>query len=340
MNALRVGLDIGGTKIHGVLLASDGRVLAEHREPTVVGPEGVVHGAVAAIEALRASGRVALTADDDGASSGRGGRSPSSGGRLGGDVELDGVGIGVPGVVDPASGSVRYAINLGLGPEPFPLAERVAAQIRAEGLVVGGSGPRVAVENDLNASALGAARLLDAGDDLAYLALGTGIAVGLVLDGRLRRGPRGLAGEVGHLPIDLEGLECPCGQRGCLELYASGSGLARQYPYDGVEPIAAVVFAAAARGDAHAVTVRDRLLDGVAEVTQILVLTLDVGAVVIGGGIARLGAPLLDGVRSRLEQREQASAFLAATGLAGRVRLAPTDVPVGAVGAALALGEA
>lgn len=305
--SVRVGLDIGGTKMHGVLLAPDGSVLAERRAGTVPGPEGVVRGAVEVVTALCA------------------GHAPA------------GVGIGVPGLVDPASGSVRHAFNLGLDAEPFPLVRRVGERLRTEG-VLGADRP-VALENDLNASALGAAALLDVGDDLAYLALGTGVAVGLVLEGRLRRGAHGLAGEVGHLPVRPGGAECPCGQRGCLELYASGSGLAREVQHDGPEPLAAVVFDAAARGERHAREVRDRLLDGVADVVQMLVLTLDVGAVVLGGGIARLGEPLLTGVRSRLERREGTSGFLAAAGLARRVRLAPTDVPVGAVGAALALGD-
>jgi len=321
MTGMRVGLDIGGTKIHGVLVDAEGTVLAEHRSPTVVGPEGVVQGAVDAVGALR--GAVGPGKDADGGNGADDGARPAR-------VVLDGVGIGVPGVVDPTTGSVRYAMNLGLDAEPFALGAAVSQRL---------DGLRVVVENDLNATALGAAAVLDGvGDDLAYLALGTGVAVGLVLDGRLRRGRHGLAGEVGHLPIDPDGLECPCGQRGCLELYASGSGLARQFPYDGEEPIAAAVHAAALQGDPLAVTVWDRLLDGVAEVTQMLVLSLDVGAVVLGGGIARLGGPLLDGVCSRLVQREGSSAFLADSGLAGRVRLAPPDVPVGAVGAALALG--
>ena len=302
MSGVRVGLDIGGTKIHGVLLDAAGTVLAEHRQATVVGPEGVVTGAVEAVAALRAAAT---------------------------EAPLEGVGIGVPGVVDPGSGSVRYAMNLGLGAEPFALAEAVGGRLE---------GVRVQVENDLNATALGATAILEGvGDDLAYLALGTGVAAGLVLDGRLRRGRFGLAGEVGHLPVDPEGLECPCGQRGCLELYASGSGLARQFPYEGSEPIAKVVFEAAERGEQLAVEVRDRLLDGVAEMVQMLVLTLDVGSVVLGGGIVRLGDALLEGVRSRLEQREGASPFLAALGLARRVRLAPAEAPVGAVGAALTL---
>src|SRR5690606_31498400 len=84
---------------------------------------------------------------------------------------------------------VRHAFNLGLDAEPFPLVRRVGERLRTEG-VLGADRP-VALENDLNASALGAAALLDVGDDLAYLALGTGVAVGLVLEGRLRRRARG-----------------------------------------------------------------------------------------------------------------------------------------------------
>ena len=303
--SVRVGLDIGGTKMHGVLLAPDGSVLAERRAGTVPGPEG-------SCAARSRSSRLCA------------GHAPA------------GVGIGCPG------SSTQRAARCGTRSTWASTLSRSrscggSASLRTEG-VLGADRP-VALENDLNASALGAAALLDVGDDLAYLALGTGVAVGLVLEGRLRRGAHGLAGEVGHLPVRPGGAECPCGQRGCLELYASGSGLAREVEHDGPEPLAAVVFDAAARGERHAREVRDRLLDGVADVVQMLVLTLDVGAVVLGGGIARLGEPLLTGVRSRLERREGTSGFLAAAGLARRVRLAPTDVPVGAVGAALALGD-
>lgn len=296
----RIGLDIGGTKIHGVVVDDGGRVLVEHLSRTVPGPEGVVTGALEAVDRLREA------VDSAGA---------------------QGVGVGVPGVV--VDGAVRHAMNLGLGAEPFDLRAELSAHLATP----------VAVENDLNASALGAAAILGL-DDLAYLALGTGIAVGLVLDGRLRRGVSGLAGEVGHLPVELEGPLCPCGQRGCLELYASGSGLARQYPATGHEPLPVTVHAAAQAGEERAVRAWSRLLDGVAEAVQMLVLTLDVGTVVLGGGISRLGEPLLTGVRERLAEREAVSAFLASAGLARRVRLAPADVPVAAVGAALTLGEA
>src|SRR5690606_30379311 len=114
--SVRVGLDIGGTKMHGVLLAPDGSVLAERRAGTVPGPEGVVRGAVEVVTALCA------------------GHAPA------------GVGVGVPGLVAPASGSVRHAFNLGLDAEPFPLVRRVGERLRTEG-VLGADRP-VALEND------------------------------------------------------------------------------------------------------------------------------------------------------------------------------------------------
>ena len=166
---------------------------------------------------------------------------------------------------------------------------------------------------------------------MAYLNLGTGLAAGLVLGGELWRGTSGVAGEIGHIPVDPAGPECPCGQRGCLELYASGSAVTRQWPSDDPLPVQAL-FDAASAGDAEAV--RDRLLRGTADAARMLVLTVDVDDVVIGGGISRVGEPLLAGVRGVIAQWEAASPFLASLGLARRLRLLPVDFPAAAVGAA------
>jgi predicted NBD/HSP70 family sugar kinase len=169
---------------------------------------------------------------------------------------------------------------------------------------------------------------------MAYLNLGTGLAAGFVLDGVLWRGARGTAGEIGHIPVDPAGPECPCGQRGCLEMLASGSAIARQWPTDDPKP-ARALFSAAAAGDAAAILVRDRFVDNVAAAVRILVLTVDVDTVVIGGGLSSLGAPLLDALRGVLESWEAASPFLASTELSQRVTIVPQDFPAAAVGAAL-----
>ena len=113
-----------------------------------------------------------------------------------------------PDVVDPLRGEVSHAVNLGIDGVPLALAERLGEV----------SGRRVVVENDVNVAALGVAALTGSGD-LAYLGVGTGLAAGIVLGGRLRRGARGVAGEIGHVSVDPAGVLCGCGQRGCLETH-------------------------------------------------------------------------------------------------------------------------
>ncbi len=231
-----VGLDIGGTKTHGVVLESDGTILAEVRESTVPGAEGVTATAARVFEALRSATGLPLA------------------GR---------VGVGVPGLVDGERGILRHAVNLDVNGDDLPLRDLLADSL----------GVPVVLENDVNAAALAACALVGA-DDVVYVSVGTGLAAGLVVDGRLRRGEHGAAGEIGHLPVDPAGEECGCGQTGCLETIASGRALARAWPTpDG--PPAAALFAAAAAGDARALVVRDRFCRGVASAVRALCLTVD-----------------------------------------------------------------
>lgn len=299
MSALRLGVDIGGTKVHAVVLDAAGAVLAESRLPTGFGADAVVSSAHAAVTALTERLRI-----DPGA--------------------LASIGIGVPGRVDPASGHVAHAVNLGL--DSLDLGALLASRL----------GRAVVVENDVNAAALGAFHVL--GDprlrSMAYLNLGTGLAAGLVLDGRVWRGSRGVAGEIGHISVDPQGVLCRCGQRGCLETLASGSALARLWPQGAGAP-ASELFAAADAGDEQAAAVAERLVGNVAAAVRILVLTVDVDAVVIGGGLSSLGDRLLGQVRARLDADARTSPFLASLGLAERVLPVPSGSPVGAVGAAL-----
>lgn len=305
---LVVGLDVGGTKTLGVLLGPDDAVLDTVRLPTTLGVEGVVATAAKAVRAL-IEDRVTL---------------PGA---------LVGVGIGIPGVVDPAAGTVSHAVHLGFPEGLTPLAKLLAVAL---------DGVPVQVENDLNAAALGAAHAVgDPGDpgnpaDLAFLALGTGLAAGFVLDGRLRRGAFGAAGEIGHIPFVADGPVCACGQRGCLELYASGASLDARWPTAGGDiPPPAALFAAAAAGDPAAVALRDDFVRAVATAIRILVLTTDIAYVVLGGGVSELGAPLRDAVVAVLDEQAAGSAFLSSMRIGERVRLTPPGVPVAAIGAAL-----
>jgi predicted NBD/HSP70 family sugar kinase len=171
--------------------------------------------------------------------------------------------------------------------------------------------------------------------DLAFLSMGTGLAAGLVTDGRLRRGARGAAGEIGHIPVDPDGPLCSCGQRGCLETLASGSAIAAVWPsVDGVSPGTAL-FAAAASGDRRAVVVRDAFAGHVASAVRLLVLTCDVEVVVLGGGVTDLGDELLDAVVAALGRQAAGSPFLAALQLPERVAIVPPGSAVAAIGAAL-----
>lgn len=293
---VRIGIDIGGTKTEAVALSADGTVAAEHRLATGFGAAAVLDSAEAAVRALA----TALDA------------SPA---------DFATIGVGIPGAVDRATGRVTHALNLGL--EDLDLGAELGTRL----------GRPVRVENDVNAAALGAWQALGGGatDSMAYLNLGTGLAAGLVLGGRLWRGSRGVAGEIGHIPVDPAGALCPCGQRGCLELTASGSGLARVWDGDSVRDL----HGAATSGDAAALAVWTGFVEHVAASVRLLVLTVDPDRVVIGGGLSSLGDELLGAVRGVLGDWAASSAFLAMLDLPSRVEVLPRDFPAAAVGAAL-----
>jgi len=293
---MRVGLDIGATKVLGAVIGDGGTVVAQARQDTLPGPDGVLESVTTVLDLLAAGLDGALPPH---------------------------IGIGIPGIVDRKRGTVSHAVNLGLGGDWFPLADRLADR----------SGASVIVENDLNAATWGA-HVLSGADDLAYLALGTGLAAGLVLSGTLRRGAHGAAGEIGHVPVDPAGGLCSCGQRGCLELLASGSAVAAAWPATGA-PSAEALFAAAADGNPQAIAARDRFAAGVADAVRMLGLAVDPAVIIIGGGVAHVGEPLLAAVTAALRAQAAPSPFLAALDLASRTTLLPGAAPVGAIGAAL-----
>jgi len=293
----RVGLDIGATKILGAVVAADGAVLAQAREATVPGPDGVLATATRVLDRLAANFDGVL---------------PSH------------VGIGFPGLVDRDRGAVSHAVNLGLGDDWLPLAERLADR----------TGAAVMVENDVRAATWGA-HILSGADDLGYLSIGTGLAAGFVLGGVLRRGAAGASGEIGHVPVDPDGPFCSCGQRGCLELSAAASALTAAWPTDGEMSPAAAVFAAASSGDLRALAIRDHFAARVADAIRMLGLSVDPAVIVLGGGITDLGEPLLAAVTAAVRAQAVTSPFLAAINLAARVRLLPAGVPAAAIGAAM-----
>jgi predicted NBD/HSP70 family sugar kinase len=287
-------VDIGGTNTDAIVLDDAGAVTHSLRLPTGWGHDAVLGTVTGVVRALAASAGV----------------EPSS---------FASIGVGIPGAVDSEHGTVTHARNLGV--ERLDLGTLLAANL----------GKPVRVENDVNAAALGAFHQLglDATDSLAYLNLGTGLAAGLVLGGKLWRGSRGAAGEIGHILIDPAGPLDVDGQPGALEVLASGSGIASQRPGSVSD-----LLAAAAAGDAEAIEIRRRMFDGVASAVRILILTLDVDVVVIGGGISNLGEDLLGAVRAVFAGWEATSPFITSLELGARVRILSPGTSVAATGAA------
>jgi glucokinase len=298
---LVAGLDIGGTKTLAVAADASGAIVATTRAPTRAGDAATV--------AAHATETVSQLADAAGISV----------------SDLAAIGVGLPGMVDVVTGQVRHAVNLGIDGRPVDLGRHVREAAGVPTLVV----------NDVDAAAVGALRLLGTGDDLAYLSIGTGVAAGLVLDGHLRRGGRGAAGEIGHVVVDPAGPTCPCGQRGCLEALVSGPAIARRWAVPAGEPLTAHLVGAASAGDPKAVALLREIAGHLASAVALLALTVDPDVVVLGGGVAEAGEPLADAVRAVLAERAAASSMLADLDLPARLVVLPSGAAAGAIGAAL-----
>jgi predicted NBD/HSP70 family sugar kinase len=296
-----LGVDVGGSKVLALVVDHRLRELGRHRVGTRRGAEGIRTSVGEAV----AGALVAAAAESR---------------------HVVGTGVGVPGVVAPGTSSVSHAVNLGLGHETVDLAALLTDV--APGPVV--------VENDVNAAAVGVhARDPDAGD-VALLSIGTGLAAGLVVDGTLRRGSTGVAGEIGHLQVDPRGPLCGCGQRGCLEAVSSGQALAREWPVPAGTSVAHAVWSAADGGSRRAQGLRNRFVAGLAAAVRTLVLSWDVPRVVLAGGVADLGEPLAEAVRGRLADEALDADLLRGLGLPARVSVLPESCrDVGALGAAL-----
>lgn len=302
-SSVRVGIDVGGTKTLCVAVGTDGRILAQVRRPTGRGGGQVVDGVVDIVAATLHEAGLAPE-----------------------HANVEGIGVGIPGTVDRATGRVTQAVNLG------------ADEIDLGAALVSSYGVRVVVENDVNAAAMGAWGLNGCTPaDAAFLNLGTGVAAGFIVDGQLVHGSSGVAGEIGHMVIDPSGPMCGCGQRGCAEAIISGPAVARAWPTEEPYPIVDLL-EKAEDGDLDAMRVRDTFAMGIARTVQLMTLATDPAVVMIGGGVANAGQPLLDCVRKAIDGMEDVSPFLASLNMGRRLRLVDGSRPVGAIGAALLVG--
>jgi fructokinase len=259
---VRIGIDLGGTKIEGLALDAAGVELARLRVAT---PQ---HDYAATVKAI-----ADVVGDLER--------------RIGGiaDRERPSLGVGIPGTVVAATGLVKNANSTWLNGQPLERDLSLAV------------GRPVRCANDANCLAVSEATdgaAAGAGVVFAVI-MGTGCGGGVAVGGRVHVGPNGVAGEWGHNPLpwatadELPGPECYCGQRGCIEKWISGTGLARDhFAVTGVRLDGPEIVAAAAAGDAAAEASMVRLEDRAGRAMASIVNLLDPDVIVIGGGLSKL----------------------------------------------------
>jgi glucokinase len=284
---MRAGLDIGGTKAVAVVAGRDGEGLREVRiESWTRGTwEQDFETLARTLDGLLAESGVA-------------------------PEDLETLGVSAAGPLDPVRGIVLNPPNLP-GWENAPVGPYFEKRLKV----------RVRVENDANAAALaewrfGAGR---GSRNLAFLTMSTGVGAGLILDGRLYRGARFQAGEIGHVPVVPEGRPCACGLRGCLEAYTGGAALAARLRSDVAEgrspailelaggdsgAVTTATWVGAIRaGDPYAVALRDEYVDHLSRGLAILVTTLDLERVILGTIVQRNPDLLLEPLQVRVGER-------------------------------------
>jgi len=203
------------------------------------------------------------------------------------------VGIGFPGFIDPLRGTVLQSPNLP-GLRDVDLAGDLAQALQRP----------VVVENDANAAAYGEYKLHpQSASSLIYLGLGTGVGGGLIIDHKLMTGTHGFAMEVGHLIVEPGGRLCGCGNRGCMEQYASASGVSLSYEAATGKTLEADAIASLAKkGDAQAQAAFELAANVLAQVLAHILKVVDVQQVVIGGGMSRAWPLMQQAFRQRLDQ--------------------------------------
>lgn len=264
MSDCTIGIDIGGTNLRLALITGGGQVVARRKQPSLIaeGRDAFCDRLLFGIEELRIEA-------------------------LSNSVNITGIGVGIPGLVD-SEGYIRTSVNM-RPLDGFNLAAYLTAK----------TGLKAESANDANAIAVGEL-LFGAGRGLSsfmVITIGTGLGSGLILDGRLWKGAGGFAAEFGHVTVSPEGDLCPCGNRGCLERYVSADALLRSiimaFPAEAgrycslkAEDIAAM----ARSGDPCAQYAFDTMGKWLGIALASLTNLLDLQAVIIGGGVgASLG---------------------------------------------------
>ena len=281
---IAIGIDIGGTSIKGAAVDSNGRVYDKFSMPFVKGEPGEV-----TIRKLADLVKEYIAAQHL-------------------EGKIAGIGIGSPGTLDVANGVVNYANNLGWN--ELPVADLMKETLPYD----------VRLTNDANAAALGEAKF-GAGKSheiVIMLTLGTGVGGGIIINGQLFEGNQGKGGELGHIVVQVDGEQCTCGRKGCLEAYGSATALIRETKKamlsnkrslmwkisPEIELVGGrVVFEAAAQGDKSAIKVLNNYIKYLGEGILNYCNIFRPNVIVLSGGIANAGEPLFKPLNEYIKER-------------------------------------
>ena len=320
MSKLRGGIDLGGTKVQAIVVDEKHDVVGQARHPTPVdgGPDSILDALAAALRDAARSAGVETS-------------------------ELAGVGLGSPGDVDDAAGTIANAGNLSGFADAVPVAERLRDALGLDEVRLG---------NDVSVATAAEFELGAAREHETVLGVfwGTGVGGGLILEGREWHG-RGGAGEIGHMVVKKNGARCPCGRDGCMEAYAGRKAMeleARRRHDKGEKTVlfklmkererdrltAGIWLRAAEQGDKVAVDILDRAYGALGAGVASAVNLLDVEAVVLGGGV---GIKFGEAARARLAEEMEPHRFH--DGRPPEILLAALGDFGGAIGASLLVGR-
>lgn len=311
MSFFFMGIDIGGTTTEVVIANRDFALRGQAVCPTnVTNTTGLLAGTMqAATQALADAGL---------------------------DIaQVTAVGVGIPGQVNPETGQVRHAVNLNI--ESFALGEALRTHFQCP----------IYIDNDVFVAAMGAFQFLtnQPTQSLMYLSIGTGISAGLILDGKLYRGAHGMAGEIGHMVMDVNGRACQCGNNGCLEALTAGPAIVT-YGLDAQaqgqstalqaligEMTPRAVYQAARQGDPMALDIIHHVGQFLGRALHTLVMAYDVDKIIIGGGLARAGEIFLQPILQEWDKQRQRSTLADAMLNPAMLELVPPGYKTGAWGA-------
>ncbi len=308
-----IGIDVGGTGIKIGVVDGEGHILSQGETPTLVGrpyEEIIQDMGHCALKVLKESGFQ--------------------------EADVQSIGVGIPGVADHETGVVIFCTNMGW--HNVPLRSELQKYINKP----------VFIDND--ATVAGYAESIcgvsKGCHSSVFMTLGTGVGGGIVIDGKPWSGFHGVGSEIGHIPMDIGGEPCSCGNYGCLERYCSATAVIRmgrqaalQHPESMLNDLCAgdvnrlnakMVFDAAKEGDDVALKVFNRYVDYMCKAAYTIIAFLDPEMIVLGGGVSKAGDFLLNAIRERVPRY-----LLFKTLPYAKIEMARLGADAGIIGAAM-----